>query len=133
MKDRLTIGAIAKRSGIRPSAVRFYERQGLLASQRLPNGYRAYDQEAIGVLHFIKRAKALGFSLEEAREILTLRHGGTAPCDCVAAMIERNLVAIDERISELRRLRRELRALTKTQTRELPAEAICPILESDGP
>ncbi len=107
-------------------------RAGAVASERLANGYRAYDREAVGVLHFINRAKALGFSLEEVREILTLRRGGTEPFECVTAMIERNLVAIDERIAELSRLRRQLRALTKNPTRERPAEAICPILESDA-
>lgn len=132
MDERLMIGVIAKRIGIRPSAVRFYERQGLVTSERLANGYRAYDREVVDVLRFINRAKALGFSLEEVREILTLRRSGTEPCDCVTAMIERNLVAIDERIAELSRLRRQLRALAKNPTRERPTKAICPILEADA-
>jgi len=132
MSNKLTVGVLAKRIGVRPSAVRFYERRGLVASERLANGYRVYGQEAVGVLRFINRAKALGFSLEEVREILTLRRGGAEPCDCVRAMIERNLLAIDERITELSRLRRQLRALTSNSARKRPAEAICPILESDA-
>jgi len=132
MASRLTVGAVAKRLGIRPSAVRFYERRGLVASQRLANGYRVYDQDTVGVLHFINRAKALGFSLEEVREILTLRRGGNEPCDCVTAMIERNLAAIDEHIAELSTLRRQLRALLKDSPRKRHAEEICPILESDA-
>jgi DNA-binding transcriptional MerR regulator len=132
MSNKLTVGVLAKRIGVRPSAVRFYERRGLVASERLANGYRVYSQEAVGVLRFINRAKALGFSLEEVREILTLRRGGEEPCDCVRAMIERNLLAIDKRITELSRLRRQLRALTSNAARKRPAEAICPILESDA-
>jgi hypothetical protein len=91
-------------------AVRFYERQGLVASERLANGYRTYDREAIDVLRFINRAKALGFSLEEVREILMVRRSGTAPC------------AI---------MRRQLRRLRLSPAREQHPRAICPIIESD--
>ena len=131
MGARLTIGVVAKRIGVRPSAVRFYERQGLVASERLANGYRSYDRDAVKVLSFISRAKALGFSLEEVREILAVRRTGTEPCARVTHMIERNLVGIDQRIAELSALRRQLRALTKSPARERRVEAICPILESD--
>lgn len=131
MGQILTVGTVAKRLGIRPSAVRFYERQGLVASQRLPNGYRAYDRDSINVLNFITRAKALGFSLDEVREILSLRRWGSEPCACVADMIERNLAGIDRRIAELSGLRRQLRALKKVPPGKGPAKAICPIIEGD--
>jgi MerR family copper efflux transcriptional regulator len=133
MDNQLTVGALAKRVGIRASAVRFYERRGLVASQRRANGYRIYDLETVEVLRFINRAKALGFSLEEVREILTLRRGGIEPCDCVTATIERNLVAIEQRIAELSALRRQLYALVKNSRRERRAEEICPILSDAGP
>jgi DNA-binding transcriptional MerR regulator len=129
MAQKLTIGAVAKRVGIRPSAVRFYERQGLVASDRLANGYRAYGYEAVGVLRFINRAKALGFSLDAIREILEVRRSGNEPCGCVATMIERNLAAINQRIAELSALRRQLRALTKEQPSSRGTEDICPIIE----
>ncbi len=131
MGTRLTVGVVARRVGIRPSAVRFYERQGLVTSERLANGYRTYDRAAVKVLSFISRAKALGFSLEEVREILTVRRSGTEPCARVTKMIERNLAGIDQRIADLSALRRQLRALAKSPAREEPVEAICPIIESD--
>jgi len=131
MRTRPTIGVVAKRLGIRPSAVRFYERQGLVVSERLTNGYRTYDRDAVNVLSFISRAKALGFSLEEVREILAVRQRGTEPCARVTKMIERNLAGIDQRIAELSALRRQLRALAKSPVREKRLEAICPIIESD--
>jgi MerR family copper efflux transcriptional regulator len=131
MSRKLTVGIVAKRIGIRPSAVRFYEREGLVASERLPNGYRTYDRDAIKVLSFISRAKGLGFSLEEVREILVARRSGTEPCGCVTKMIERNLAGIDQRIAELSVLRRQLRALTRSPTRVRRVEAICPIIESE--
>ena len=131
MVERLTVGRVAGRLGIRPSAVRYYERQGLIASERLANGYRAYDREAVEVLRFINRAKALGFSLGEVREILALRRGGTEPCACVTKMIERNLAVIDQRIGELSSLRRQLRRLSKSPAGTPRPQAICPIIESD--
>jgi DNA-binding transcriptional MerR regulator len=127
----ITIGVVAKASGLRPSAVRFYERQGLVASERLANGYRAYDRQAVSVLRFIARAQALGFSLKEVREILALRRRGSKPCDCVTSMITRNLANIDRRIAELSRLRRELRALAKRPPPTQHLEVICPIIEAD--
>ena len=133
MDTQLTVGALAKRVGIRGSAVRFYERQGLIASRRRANGYRIYDKQVIEVLRFINRAKALGFSLEEVREILTLRRGGIEPCDCVTTTIERNLVAIEQRIAELSTLRRQLRTLVKNSKRKRHADEICPILSDAAP
>jgi len=132
MVESFTVGRAAKRIGIRPSAVRYYERQGFIASERLANGYRAYNREAIDVLRFITRAKTLGFSLAEVREILALYRGGTEPCACVTGMMERNLALIDQRISELSRLRRQLRALTKNPVGNRNRKRICPIIEADA-
>lgn len=132
MGQKLTVGAVAKRVGIRPSAVRFYERQGLVASDRLVNGYRAYGHEAVDALRFINRAKALGFSLDEIREILELRRSGETPCGCVATMIDRNLAAIDQRIAELSALRRQLRTLNKSGPRSRATQLICPIIEVEA-
>ncbi len=132
MQNKMTIGAVANRSGLRASAVRFYERQGLVASERLANGYRAYDQQAVNVLRFIGRAKGLGFSLEEVRDILAVRRKGEEPCACVTKMIERNIASIDQRIAELSRLRRQLRALIKSPAQARRTEAICTIIESEG-
>ncbi len=131
MRDKLTVGVVAGRLGMRSSAVRFYERQGLVVSERLPNGYRVYDREAMAVLGFIHRAKALGFSLEEVREILTLSKQGTKPCACVTQMIARNLAVIDQRIAQLTDLRRQLRALTEAPIRDRATRVICPIIETD--
>jgi DNA-binding transcriptional MerR regulator len=132
MSQKLTVGATAKRVGISASAVRFYERRGLVASDRLANGYRVYGHQAVDALRFINRAKALGFSLNEIREILEVRRKGQAPCDCVTTMIERNLAAIDQRIVELSALRRQLRALSRSRPRPRASQVICPIIESEA-
>ncbi len=131
-RERLTVGGVAGRLGISPSAVRFYERQGLVASGRLANGYRIYDREGVAALQFVTRAKALGFSLEEIGQILEIRRSGAKPCGCVATMIESNLAAIDQRIAELAKLRRQLRALARERPSRAATEAICPIIESEA-
>lgn len=132
MSNALTVGAVARHIGIRPSAVRFYERQGLVASERLANGYRVYDKAALSALRFICRAKALGFSLTEIGEILEVKRGGTEPCDCVKALIDRNLQEINARIGALSRLRRQLRALSERPARSSGPEGICPIIEGEN-
>lgn len=131
MGNRLTVGTVARRIGIRPSAVRFYERQGLVASARLPNGYRVYDREALRALRFIDRAKALGFSLSEIREILDISRSGRKPCGCTKALIEHNLRDLDKRIRGLSRLRRKLRVLASSPSSPPYADVICPIIEAE--
>ena len=68
--DSLLIGELARQSGVKPDTVRFYEREGLLAAPaRTAAGYRVYDSAARDRIRFIKRAQALGFSLDEIRRI----------------------------------------------------------------
>jgi DNA-binding transcriptional MerR regulator len=116
--------------GVQPSAVRFYERQGLIASERLPNGYRVYSQDAATALSFICRAKALGFSLDQIAEILEIRRGGSEPCGCVKEIIERNLADVERKLGELSRLRRELKAIAAGPAPSSPVVKVCPMIEA---
>src|SRR3546814_18121464 len=69
----LTIGAVARRVGVAIDTIRYYEREGLLPEpQRRASGYRSYGEGAVTQLRFIRRAKDLGFTLEEIRELLAL-------------------------------------------------------------
>ena len=112
------------------SAVRFYERQGLIASERLANGYRIYGQDAVNALSFICRAKSLGFSLDQIGEILEIRRRDAEPCACVRNLVERNVAEVERKIGELTRLRRELKGLAgRTAPSSAPA-SICPIIEN---
>ena len=73
---------MAERAGVNPQTLRYYERRGLLTPPgRSPSGYREYPVEALARLRFIKRAQALGFSLDEAEDLLHLAAGGPAACD----------------------------------------------------
>jgi DNA-binding transcriptional MerR regulator len=72
----LTIGKVAQRTGFSASAIRYYERQGLLRPSRFLNGYRLYDEDAIKTLRFLGQAKTLGITLKEIGQLLQLTHHG---------------------------------------------------------
>lgn len=116
--------------GVQPSAVRFYERQGLIVSERLPNGYRVYSQAAANALSFICRAKALGLSLDQIAEILDIRRAGSVPCGCVKEIIERNLADVERKLGELTRLRRELKAIAARPAPSSQVVKVCPMIEA---
>lgn len=107
----LQIGQLAKLAGVRPDTVRFYERDGLLARpERSAAGYRIYDEAAVKRLRFVKRAQALGFSLDEIRRILSLRGRGKETCRCVIDMAEASLAETEEKLKELQKFRDSLKA-----------------------
>lgn len=124
------IGTVARQLGLQSSAVRFYERQGLLVSSRLSNGYRVYGREALEALRFIVRAKQLGFTLEQVREVLTIRRAGKEPCGCVKEIVDRNLDEIERKMKGLAQLRRELKKLAAPPARRAEPAPICPIIET---
>lgn len=108
----LSIGVVAKRANVAIDTIRYYEREGLLpAPQRRASGYRSYDDAVIKQLRFIRRAKDLGFTLEEIRDLLSLsadRHQGMG---AVKQRAEQRLASLDERIAELTRVRNGLEQL----------------------
>jgi DNA-binding transcriptional MerR regulator len=106
----LKIGDVSKRSGIGIEALRFYEKSGLLDKpSRTFSGYRVYGEEVLERLAFIKRAQALGFSLEEIRQIVDDARKGESPCDEVREIVRKRMEELDERLRELHRYRRELK------------------------
>lgn len=77
----MRIGELARRSGLATTALRYYDKAGLLpASTRTASGYRAYDPDVLPRLAFIRSAQAVGLSLREIREVIGIRDLGTAPC-----------------------------------------------------
>jgi DNA-binding transcriptional MerR regulator len=106
----LKIGDVSKRSGIGIEALRFYEKSGLLERpSRTFSGYRVYGEEVLERLEFIKRAQALGFSLDEIRRIIDDARKGESPCDEVREIVRRRMAELDERLRELQRYRKELK------------------------
>ncbi|HEX8072922.1 MAG TPA: MerR family DNA-binding protein [Pyrinomonadaceae bacterium] len=127
----LRIGEVAARSGLSVEALRFYERRGLLGRPaRTVGGYRAYDQGVLDRLAFIKRAQAVGFSLAEITEILSIRAEGRSPCHHVRALARHKLAELDERLRALRRYRRELAELLREWDERGAAEGeFCGLIE----
>jgi DNA-binding transcriptional MerR regulator len=110
-RHMLKIGEVSKRSGVGIEALRFYERGGLLdRPSRTYSGYRVYGEEVLERLEFIKRAQALGFSLDEIRRVIDDARKGESPCDEVREIVRRRMAELDERLRELHRYRQELKA-----------------------
>ncbi len=105
----LLIGDVAKRAGVSPPTIRYYEEIGLLpATSRSASGYRRYWDTAVEDLRFIRKAQALGFALDEVGEILRLSRSGKPPCERVLSLAHEHLAAIDERIRHLQSCRDHL-------------------------
>jgi MerR family redox-sensitive transcriptional activator SoxR len=107
--SELTVGELAKRSGVRTSALRFYEDQGLLRSERTGSGHRRYPRAALRQVAFIVFAQRIGMSLEEVGRLLDRLPHRRAPQATDWAKLSAVWVArVDERIAELQRLRANL-------------------------
>ena len=126
----LTIGEVAKRSGIGLETVRFYERKGLIEEPpRTDSGYRQYPKDVVGRIRFIKRAKELGFSLKEISELLSLRVDPGTTCADVRKQTELKLTDVEEKIRALRRIKTALKKLAASCVGTGPTSE-CPILEA---
>ncbi len=130
----MQIGELARRVGINIQTIRFYERKKLLPSPaRKPSGYRVYTDEDLHRLRFIRQAKALGFSLDEIREILHLRTQGACPCGRVVDLGEAHLSEIRQTIRRLSGFERELsRAVKKWKIsgqQKLSGNEFCVLIE----
>jgi MerR family transcriptional regulator, copper efflux regulator len=122
----LQIGQLAQRAGVSPKAIRYYEQVGLLPKPaRSKGGYRLYTVDDEERLRFISTARRTGFTLGEIKEILRLRERGIAPCDYVREAIQRRRSEVDQRLSELRQLKRELGKLDAV-ARSLPRQPQVP-------
>jgi MerR family copper efflux transcriptional regulator len=106
------IGELASRSGVPVKTIRYYEEIGVLAAPaRTTSGYRSYDDTAVDHLAFVRAAQAVGLTLGEIRQIVALRERGQTPCTHVVDLLERRATEIDQRITDLQRLRGELHRL----------------------
>lgn len=126
----LTIGKVARRVGIRPSAIRYYERQDILQpTLRGANGYRTYSDDAVNLLQFVKRAQSLGITLKEIKPLLSLASQGQQPCSHVKQLARNHLREVDDKIRELQALRNELRTLLRRKPGRAHGNEVCPVIE----
>jgi len=126
----LTIGALAKRSGVGVETVRFYERQGLLVRPARPSrGYRKYPESAVERIDFIRHAQSLGFSLEDIAGLLALKLTAGGSCAAVRGRAAAKLADVETRIAKLE----EIRAALEKLVAACPGRgslATCTILEA---
>jgi Cu(I)-responsive transcriptional regulator len=123
----MNIAEAARRAGLTPKAIRFYEAQGLLRPTRAANGYRAFAEGDVHTLKFLKRARDLGFSVEECRALLALYHETDRSNAEVKALAESRVKEIDRRLSDLASIRDALAHLAESCKGDARHE--CPILE----
>jgi MerR family transcriptional regulator, copper efflux regulator len=128
--NHLTIGQVAKEGGVNLQTIRYYERRGILPRPpRTSSGYRAFPDEAVKRIRFIKRAQELGFSLKEIKELLSLRAAPKARSADVRARTIAKITDIDEKIRSLEAMKRALLKLGAACSGQGPATE-CPILNS---
>lgn len=132
MDGGLKIGELARRAGVTAKAIRFYERTRVLPPpKRAANRYRLYDDDAGGMLSFVKQATGLGLTLGEIKEIIAIRRGGRPPCAHVHRLLRDKADELDRKLKDLLDLRRRIRrSLMAWRPRPGVAAAVCPHIEA---
>jgi MerR family mercuric resistance operon transcriptional regulator len=125
----VTIGELSDRTGVKIETIRYYERIGLLPPPpRSAGRHRLYDDEHRQRLAFIRRARELGFSLDEVRALLVLSGKHGLACDEVKAITDEHIAEVRHKIRDLRKLERVLSNLAaRCRPNSVPE---CPILEA---
>lgn len=126
IQKNMTIGTVAEAAGVGIETIRYYQRRGLVTQpDKTRDAYRRYDNGHVERIRFIKRAQALGFSLDEVETLLALEDG--ADRKTIQSVASARLDEIQRRITDLRRIEQALSHLLnqcKTHSRALR----CPII-----
>lgn len=127
--SHLVIGTLSKRTGCGVQTIRYYERIGVLpVAARSAGGYRLYGNEHLKRLTFIRRARALGFSLGEVRTLLKLADVRRRPCAEVRAVGEMHLKQVRAKIADLRTIERVLKDMIARCAEGIRPD--CPLIEA---
>lgn len=132
----MRIGELAHRTGVPAKTIRYYETIGILPkASRTPSGYRDYDARAGDSLEFVRKAKDLGLTLADIREIFDVRDHGASPCPYVVHLLDRKIDELARRIEGMRALRDELMKARKRAStlsaKDVAARArFCHIIEN---
>jgi DNA-binding transcriptional MerR regulator len=107
--DGLTIGDVAEEAKVNNETLRYYERRGLLTTPpRSPSNYRLYSAETVRRVRFIKGAQALGFSLQEIMELLSLRAEPETSCEDIRERAQAKIAAIEAKMASLQAMKHAL-------------------------
>lgn len=124
----MNISQAAKSAGLSSKTIRFYEQQGIIPpAERAANGYRYYTDRQLEKLRFIKRARSLGFSLEESRELLQLSLDPSRTSAAVKQKAQQHIVQINQQIEQLQQMRDALITVVDQCSGDDSTE--CPILD----
>jgi MerR family mercuric resistance operon transcriptional regulator len=126
VSDDLTIGILAKRSGVNVETIRYYQRRHLLQEpSKPPGGYRQYSSDTVTRVRFIKRAQALGFTLEEITGLLGLDE--RKACLETREVAVQKVALIEQKIADLSRMKKSLSRLVRACDASSAGEQ-CPII-----
>lgn len=129
-EKRLTIGELARRTGLHVETIRFYQREGLLVQPDRPlGGIRTYPIDAIERLSFVHEAKEVGFTLREIRDLLSLRDDPQSDAAAVRGRVLAKLAEVDAKASRIERVRTTLRGLL-SRCPGLGGLGSCPIVQA---
>ncbi|MET3663249.1 Cu(I)-responsive transcriptional regulator [Aquamicrobium ahrensii] len=123
----MNVGDAARRTGLPAKTIRYYEEIGLIAPQRSANGYRDYTGDDVHRLAFLKRARNLGFSIDECRQLMALYRDRSRASADVRRIASSHVAAIEDKIGELESMRATLQKLIHACHGDDRPE--CPILE----
>lgn len=133
----MLIGEVARSTGLKASAIRFYEKKGIVdRAERNAEGFRVYREEDADLLRFVRRLRALNIPLEDVRDVVRLRSDGVAPCRPMREALAREVSRLDREIRDLERVRERLKDLQIAADRtkdDWPDHCICSLVDSDSP
>ncbi len=127
-RDDMPIGDFSRRTGCVIETIRFYEKIGILPKPRRRGRYRLYEATDIGRLVFVRRARELGFTLDEVRALLRLAGAGAQACGEVRDLATGHLQDVRTRIADLLAMERVL--AEAVQRCDAGGEAACPLIET---
>jgi len=126
----MKIGELSKQTGLSIDTIRFYEKAGIIKkSERLESGYRSFSNELVEALKFISHCRSLDISLASIKMLMRVRSGTTKSCREANEVIDEQLVKLRTRITELRKLEKNLAQLRSVCNQELDPKD-CRIIQS---
>ncbi|MEM9510707.1 MAG: heavy metal-responsive transcriptional regulator [Cyanobacteria bacterium P01_E01_bin.35] len=131
----LKIGELAKQTNLAVGTLRYYSDLGLLQPvKRGGNGYRYYSQDASKQVKFIKKAQAIGFTLEEIKTILDVRDRGEKPCSLVQGLLNKKIEQLEIQIKKMSWFKQELEEYRQSwsdrPSYESDSQEVCPLISS---
>lgn len=131
--DGIAIGELSRRTGCNIETIRYYERVGLLPAPARRSRYRHYGAEDVGRLAFVRRARGLGFTLDEVRALLGLAAGGGGACAEVREIAATHLAEVRAKLADLRAMERALAdAVRRCDAGETPGCPLIGVLSAAG-